>query len=344
MKKTLIIALIALFFPLHSRFNQELLAQPGEARLLLLWWNVENLFDTSDDPTTDDDDFTPEGARRWTTKKLLLKQLRIRHVFDAIRASEEYRRYPDIAAFAETENRTVLASTLKNKHFPAYRTLYYDSPDPRGIDIGLAYNPKRVRLLSSKAYRVPHGNDKPTREIVVAGFSAHGHPFHVVLNHWPSRAFDREWSERKRMVAAKTARHIVDSLRNADRNADIIVMGDFNDEPGNRSLQKILGSSEDAGLVRKHCSTLLYNCWSGYHGIGSYAFRSRWERIDQILLSCGMLQKKGLRAPHGAFRCFHFPGMLSASGKKPWPTYEKGKFKGGYSDHLPLLLHISVEQ
>ncbi|ACD90248.1 Endonuclease/exonuclease/phosphatase [Chlorobium limicola DSM 245] len=311
--------------------------------LLLMWWNVENLFDTHNDPDIDDEEFTPEGRNHWTQKKLALKRLRIKQVLDSINTSPEYRRYPDILAFAETENRTVFAGILKEIGSSPYKTLYIESPDKRGIDIGLAYNPQTVRLISSKFYIVPVGNDKPTRHIIIAGFSAGGHPFRLMLNHWPSRAFDKEWTEQKRITAAKTARHIADSLRRTDATIDLIIMGDFNDEPENRSIKQVLGSSGDAARVRRACSDLLYNCWSGYSGIGSYSYRNNWERIDQILLSCGMLQKKGLSISHNAFRCFYFPNMLAQSANRPYSTYHKGKYKGGYSDHLPLLLKVDIE-
>ncbi|NTU86815.1 MAG: endonuclease/exonuclease/phosphatase family protein [Chlorobiaceae bacterium] len=342
MKKT--IFCISLFSALLTPCPEQAHAgAENRGSLLLMWWNAENLFDTRNDPSAGDDEFTPDGSKRWTQKKLELKQLRIRLVLDAIHASPDYRRYPDILAFAETENRGVFAGSLGKTGTSAYKILYYESPDPRGIDIGLAYNPRSVRLTSSKAYRVPIENDKPTRPVIVAGFSAGRHPFHVVLNHWPSRSFDREWSEQKRMVAARVTRHIADSLRMADTKADIIIMGDFNDEPENRSLRQVLGSSSDAAKVRSGCTTLLYNCWSGYDGIGSYSYRNRWEHIDQILLSCGMLDRKGLSVPDRPFRCFYFPDMLDRTGKKPYSTFYKGKFKGGYSDHLPLLLKVATE-
>ena len=341
MKKTVFIVSILLFavlagvIPLHA-------GEENGRILVLMWWNAENLFDVHNDPATDDDDFTPEGSRHRTGKKLTLKKLRIQQVLDAVHASPDYRRYPDIIAFAETENREVFGWVLQKKGMPAYRTVYHETPDPRGIDIGLAYNPGSVKLLSTKAYRVPIVNDKPTRHLVAAGFSAGGNVFHVVLNHWPSRAFDREWSEQKRVIAAGIARHIVDSLRTADRNADVIIMGDFNDQPADRSVRHVLGSSEDAEKVMERCTNLLYNCWSGYSGIGSYSYRNRWEKIDQILLSCGLFQEKGIAVSRQPFRCFHIPDMLSRSGNRPYATYEKGSFRGGYSDHLPLLLKVSV--
>jgi hypothetical protein len=311
--------------------------------VLVMWWNSENLFDPHNDPATDDDDFTPEGKLNWTEKKLILKQMRIRHLLMAIDAHPDYRQFPDIVAFAEVENRNVFQQSLSGIQGISYKTIYYDSPDPRGIDIGLAYNPKTLTPGSSKAYTV-HLDDKPTRKIIVAGFSIAGKPLHIILNHWPSRSFDTKWTESKRLAAATVTRHILDSLRFSNPAGDIITMGDFNDEPGDRSLKEVLGSSFDAMKVRRNGKTLLYNCWSGYQGIGSYSYHNKWQHIDQILLSSGMLDKKGFSISSDAFRCFSFSRLLDYSGKKPWPTYEKRVYKGGYSDHLPLLLKIDIAE
>jgi hypothetical protein len=312
-----------------------------EKTVLFMWWNVENLFDTHNDPATEDDDFTPEGKLQWTEKRLTLKQMRIRHIMTAIESHPEYRKYPDVLAFAEVENRKVFEETLSRIQGVNYTSVYYDSSDPRGIDIGLACNPKTIRVTASKAYTVPL-EGKPTRKIIVAGFSAAMHPFYVVLNHWPSRSFDTRWTEPKRLAAARVARHILDSLLVGNPRADIIVMGDFNDEPDDLSLEQILGSTFDAARVRTNSKALLYNCWSGYQGIGSYSYNNHWQHIDQILLSPGMLDNRGLSAPQEAFRCFSFFRLLDYSGKKTWSTYEKRNYTGGYSDHLPLLLKARI--
>jgi len=314
-------------------------APSGRKEIVLLWWNIENLFDTHDDPVTDDDEFTPQGSKNWTAKKLLLKEMRIRHTLMAVDAHPDYGKFPDIVAFAEVENRQVFQQTLSGLPGITYKTVYYDSPDPRGIDIGLAYNPKGVTLKASRAYSVTL-DEKPTRKIIIAEFSDSGDSFHLILNHWPSRAFDTGWSEPKRLAAAKVTRHILDSLRSSNPTADIITMGDFNDEPANRSLSEGLGSSFDAAQVRRNSKTLLYNCWSGYQGIGSYYYHRKWERIDQVLLSAGMLDKEGFSVSGDPFRCFTFSRMLLYPDNKPWPTYEKREYRGGYSDHLPLLLKI----
>ncbi|MEI6758068.1 MAG: endonuclease/exonuclease/phosphatase family protein [Chlorobium sp.] len=314
-----------------------------ENKLLFLWWNVENLFDTHNDPATEDDEFTPGGKLQWTEKKLALKQMRIRYLLSAIEAHPEYRKYPDILAFAEVENRPLFQETLSKVQGINYRLIYHESSDPRGIDIGLAYNPNFIKAEASKAYSMSL-DGKPTRKIIVAGFSTSSHPFHLILNHWPSRSFDTKWSEQKRIAAAKVTRHIVDSLLVANPKADIILMGDFNDEPGDRSLKEVLGSSPDDGKVRMPGSKLLYNCWSGYKGIGSYSFGSHWQKIDQILLSSGMLDQKRLYVQKNAFRCISFNRLLDADGKKPYSTFAKRKYQGGYSDHLPLLLKVSIEK
>ena len=339
-----LLSFVFLFFSIASCISCPATGNPkSEKNELFIWWNVENLFDPGNDPATDDDDFTPDGSMNWTEKKLLLKQMRIRHTFSAIQAHPDYRKYPDIVGFAEVENERVLKGTLSPLSGISYKTIYYESSDPRGIDVALAYNPQTLHSIASKAYTVPM-EDRPTRKIIVAGFSASGHPFHVILNHWPSRSFDTQWTERKRVSAATVTRHILDSLRVGNPAADIIVMGDFNDEPENRSLKEVLGSTDDAAKVKANGREFLYNCWSGYEGIGSFSFHNKWQHIDQILLSSGMLDNKGLYVRKSAFRCFSFSKMLDESGKRPYATYEKRKYKGGYSDHLPLLLKAGIAQ
>jgi len=309
--------------------------------LVMLWWNVENLFDTHDDPKTDDDEFTPQGRLQWTAKKLLLKQVRIGTLLRAVKSDSRIRSYPDVIAFAEVENQAVFAGTLATAGLGGYLTVCHESPDPRGIDIGLAWNPRTVAFTGSKPYRV-RLEARGTREVIVAGFSFRRHPFSVVLNHWPSRSFDADWTEPNRIAAAKVARHIVDSLRTHNPKSSIIVMGDFNDPPASRSVRDVLGSTFDRNLVRTHGNRLLYNCWNDLRSGGSYAYRGKWERIDQILVSEDLLGGHDLMLAPGSFGPFFFPHMLDPSGKKLYPTYEKGHYRGGYSDHLPLLLKLGI--
>ncbi|NTU68650.1 MAG: endonuclease/exonuclease/phosphatase family protein [Chlorobiaceae bacterium] len=309
---------------------------------MILWWNVENLFDTRNDPNTADDEFTPQGRLQWTEKKLLLKRVRIAAVIRGVSSDPRFRRGPDIIAFAESENRQVFAGTIAAAGLGNWLVAYHESRDPRGIDIGLAWNPGTVSFNGAKHYRVSLPNGHLTRDVIVAGFTVSNHAFSVVLNHWPSRSFDTAWSEPNRIAAAKVARHLVDSLRTRNKKACIVVMGDFNDHPENRSLQEVLGSSFDRNNVLAHGDRLLYNCWNDVLAGGSYAYRGHWERIDQALVSAGLLGNRGLRLGRKAFGTFFFPHMMEGDGKKLYPTYEKGKYRGGYSDHLPLLLKLDV--
>jgi exonuclease III len=333
------ILLLRLCAPVRTAVCKERPPQP----LVINWWNVENLFDTHNDPQVDDKEFTPEGKLHWTDKKLLLKRLRIAQVFKAIRADREYGKYPDIMAFAETENRQAFAGTLATIDHAGYAIDYHESPDPRGIDIGLAWNPATVKFTGSKPYTVKLEDSRGTRFVIAAGFAASGHPFTLVLNHWPSRSFDDTWSEPKRIAAARVARHIVDSLRTHAPQAKIIVMGDFNDEPDNRSVRQTLGSSFDRKEVQRSGERLLYNCWNDASFPGSYSFRNHWERIDHILVSASLLDGKGFSIDKKSFRVFSIPEMFDRSGKGLYSTYKRGDFKGGYSDHLPLLLKIDIK-
>ncbi len=333
-----VLALLLIFsFPLKECSGNE-----RNKPLLLLWWNVENLFDARDDPNTDDDEFTPQGRMRWTEKKLLLKRVRIGTLLRAISSDDRFRNCPDIIAFAESENHRVFTGTLEAAGVGTYQTAYHESPDPRGIDIGLAWNPHTVAFSGSKPYRVTLPGGRSTRDIIVAGFRVSGHPFSLLLNHWPSRSFDAAWSEPGRVAAAKVARHILDSLRSRNPKAAVIVMGDFNDQPDSRSVQTVLGSSPDRRSVRENGTRLLYNCWNDVPHGGSYAYRGHWERIDQMLVSAPLLEHRGLHLEENAFGPFLFPHMMAESGKKLYSTYEKGRYRGGYSDHLPLLLKMSI--
>jgi len=170
-------------------------ANPPEAQRLIMWWNLENLFDTHDDPSTNDSDFTPSGKLHWTEKKLKLKQMRIAFVLSAIEKHPAYGRFPDIVAVCEVENNAVLKATMDRVRQVDYQTIHHNSPDIRGIDVALAYNPKTLIPTGMKAYRVPL-EGRPTRDIVVAGFKVDEHQLHLLLNHWPSRAFDTRWTEK----------------------------------------------------------------------------------------------------------------------------------------------------
>ncbi|WP_242452741.1 endonuclease/exonuclease/phosphatase family protein [Prosthecochloris ethylica] len=309
--------------------------------LTVAWWNVENLFDTLDDPDTEDDEFIPQGKRGWTPTKLAVKYLRLSHALKMIAAENRNGRYPDILAFAETENRSVVETLLSFLPGHHYAIVYHNSPDPRGIDLALAYDTLTASHIETRPYSVPLDH-RSTRDVVLHALSAGTHRFYLLLNHWPSRSLGRAWSEPRRLEAARTARSVLDSLLQADPRSDIVIAGDFNDEPEDRSISDILGSSFKRTEVRQNCAEKLYNCWNETDAPGSYSYRGTWNRIDQVLVSCGLLDQSGLSLASSPFRCFNPDPMARPGSGTPFPTWKGGSYLGGYSDHFPLVLKLEI--
>ncbi|MCG8343579.1 MAG: endonuclease [Chlorobiales bacterium] len=320
-----------------SLLSPALTACADDHRLTMMWWNVENLFDTADDPLTEDSEFTPQGRKRWTEKKLLLKCMRLSHIIKVVRL--EAGAYPDILVLGEVENREVFERLLSHLTENPYETAYMPSKDPRGIDIALAYNRKKIVLDSALSYRVNLKGSR-TRDITLYSFSAKGSPFFLLVNHWPSRALDKAWSEPQRLLAARTARAIIDSLRSLSNRADIIVMGDFNDEPRDTSIGKILNATTDKKAFLENPQERLFNSWGDIDDKGSCFFVGKWLKFDQIMVSYGLFDKKGLSMPDSAFSCFHIPHMQTGNNGRPYATYRGTKYLGGYSDHFPMLLQV----
>ena len=307
--------------------------------LTIMWWNVENLFDTLDDPETNDEEFTPTGRKRWTEKKLLLKYMRLSHIIKVVRLKTGT--YPDILAFAEVENRKVFNKLLSFLPGSAYKTAYHASDDPRGIDIALAYDSTSLTLRHavSRSIRL---KGKNTRDITLYDFVAGGSPFSLMVNHWPSRALDRAWSEPQRLLAARSARSIVDSLWSTANPADIIVIGDFNDDPHDTSIRSIMNATTDKTAFLKSPGNKLFNCWGLTGEKGSCFFMGKWLKFDQVMVSAGLFDTKGLSITDSAFSCLSIPHMRTGKKHRPYATYRGPKFLGGYSDHFPLLFKARV--
>jgi len=334
----LILIVLLLSLTAVSPFNQAL---ANNNKLTMMWWNVENLFDTVDDPLTRDSEFTPEGKKRWTEKKLLLKCMRISHIVKV--AALKTGGYPEILAFAEVENLNVFKKLLSFLPDNAYKTAYHASNDPRGIDIALAYDAEKIRLLRTLSYRV-NLRERNTRDITLYSFTADNAPFFLLVNHWPSRSLDQAWSEPFRIQAARTAKTIVDSLLEINTEADIVVIGDFNDNPGNKSIQEILQATKERDAVLRKSTDKLFNCWAKSREKGSCYFRSRWFQFDQVMVSAGLFDERGLTIPADAFSCFHIRHMETGSKSTPYSTYKGQRYLGGYSDHFPLLFQAELHK
>jgi predicted extracellular nuclease len=344
MRKILTISLVSWSF-LNLLQNECALGQSSKPDLKAVFYNVENFYDWEDDPKTNDQDFLPDSKRHWTQSRFEDKAMNIYKVFASI---GEYD-FPTIIGMAEIENRYVLDylihQTPMNKVQLSY--VHQESPDPRGIDACMLYRTDKLKLIKKQFIKPvsEDGNDIVTRDIVYAAFlTKDKEKLHVFVNHWPSRRGGEYETQDKRSTAAFTLRQKIDSILQADENAKIIVMGDFNDEPFSKSITKILKAKPING---EKATNGLYNLSYDFLqrcGTGTLKFRGSWSTFDQIIVSSALLSKGTL---HTCFDCacvFNASFLLSEDksnmGLAPRRTYNGLKYAGGYSDHLPVFINL----
>ena len=305
-----------------------------------MFYNVENLYDTSNDPKTNDDEFTPSGKVPWTEERLNTKINHLGQVISDINKPG----MPDIIGFAEIENLKVLemltssATLSKTK----YSIIHFDSPDERGIDVALLYNPATFKVITSEPLSVMLPGNDQTRDILyVKGKLKTGETLHVFINHWPSRREGSDLSEPKRMVAASVLRTKTDAIQKADKKANILIMGDFNDEPANNSITKGIGALEPTTATSENALySLLYPEFK--KGEGSLYYKD-WDLFDQIIVSGNMLsRKKGLHTSTEDAFIFSAEYLLfKTKNGELRPNRTMGdKYFGGYSDHLPVYVRF----
>jgi hypothetical protein len=318
-------------------------AKPARQQFVVMFYNVENLYDTQNDPKTDDDEFTPQGKVPWTEERLNTK---IEHTGKVI-TDIDSPAMPDLIGFAEVENIEVLkmltSSTALNK--TKYGIVHYDSPDERGIDVALLYNAATFALISSDALHVTLPDNDKTRDILyVKGKINSGEIIHVFVNHWPSRREGSEASEPKRIDAAKVLRAKIDEIQKLEKSPNIIILGDFNDEPSNNSItQGMQALSPEKPYTDKNIYNLMYPAFK--KGEGSLYYKD-WDLFDQVIVSGNMLsRKKGLRtsvANAGIFKAEYL--LYPDKNGESRPNRTMGaKYFGGYSDHLPVYVKFDLK-
>lgn len=312
------------------------------------FYNLENMFDTIDSPTTNDADFLPNGRLLWNTEKYVSKVSHMAHVISLLAMDLS----PDGVAMlgvAEVENRKVLEDIVSQPELKDrnYQIVHYDSPDERGIDCGLLYQPKYFKVLGSKAMPVTLKDPKTgipdfTRDILYVAGLFDGEPIHIMVGHWPSRRGGESGSAWMRAAAAGVCRHVADSLRTLDPEAKIIVMGDLNDDPTDKSLTKVLGAKGKADDVTTNdFYNPMYDMYKS--GNGTMAYRDAWSLFDQVVLSKGLVSKKAAGWQLYKAMVFRQPWMMQTEGAfrgYPFRTFVGDIFINGYSDHLPVYLYF----
>tara|TARA_Y200000002_G_scaffold369019_1_gene362722 strand:+ start:5195 stop:6262 length:1068 start_codon:yes stop_codon:yes gene_type:complete len=317
----------------------------------IAFYNVENLFDTINDPSKYDER-SPIMELKTAQSEIYKKKVRnMANVISKIGA-ETSRNAPAVIGICEVENRSVIEDLANDPELISknYGIVHYDSPDERGIDVALMYQKALFSPLNSSTHQTKltdnssDGRDY-TRDVLLVSGYLQGDLIHVLVNHWPSRSGGEARSRSKREAAAAVNKRLVDSIQKQDPYAKIFVMGDLNDNPTNSSLKKVLKTKGDK---RKVGFKELYNPMEGFFkkGLGSNAYRDAWSLFDQIIVSKPLLEED-----YSSFR-FYKAGIYNAQfliTKKgqykgyPFRSFSWGGFTDGYSDHFPVFVHLIKE-
>ncbi|MBE6226725.1 MAG: hypothetical protein E7121_06515 [Bacteroidales bacterium] len=344
--------------------------------LLVMFWNLENFFDPFEGNShgrsrTDADTaryeipveepFTPNGEKFWTWKKFSRKRDDIARTVALVK--ERYGLFPAIIGLCEVENRFVLQQLTQNTILAKldYGIVHRDSPDKRGIDAALLYRKGIFKPLKVEYYPVNmEKTDRVgaqilhTREIVhVKGVLHNLDTLHCLVVHWPSKLGGERESFGRRRAASERLRHVTDSILSDNQKANIIVMGDFNDSPGSPSLANIdnmvnMSEKERLGVPRKIVA-------GEPHRWYTYKYKESWERIDHFLISdhlwrdsgsggSGEPELKWIFCTNGSSSVFSHNFLLEEDklylGYKIRRSLSGPRYKGGVSDHLPIVLKV----
>ena len=312
------------------------------------FYNVENLFDTVDDPEKRDEEFLPDGENRWDSEKFQHKLDQISMVISKI--GKDYT--PDgiaVLGLSEIENRDVIEDLINTPALKdmGFNIVHYDSPDRRGVDVGLIYQKKYFKVTNSTSNRLRiEGMDNfYTRDQLVVSGTLLGDEIHFIVNHWPSRYGGEKRSRPLRNAAAELSRHLVDSLLSIDPQARIILMGDLNDNPNNESVRDIMRAKGDtADLNEGDFYNPMYKMYK--KGIGSNAWRDTWSLFDQTLLSQGFLGDDHSSFSYYKAHIFNKGFLIQKDGRYkgyPYRSFAAGTWQGGYSDHFPVYVVLMRE-
>lgn len=324
-------------------------SQIDSTRILIAFYNVENIFDPADDSLTHDDDFTPEGLYHWSYKKYVKKINNITKVFLAMGAAGSP---PDIIGMAEIENSKVLRQFCFRSALQkyGYGYVHYDSPDLRGVDVALLYRSESVKIIESEAIRVvfPFEVNTKNRDILYVKVKfQNGDSLHLFVNHWTSRYGGYAPTIIKRNYYATLLKTKTDSIISLNPGANILIMGDFNDYPTDESLFRLL-AAKSPDEPDPECR--LYNLMlpiQKMSNVGTHKHEDFWGCLDQIIVSKNLLiNSNNLFIKDGKASVFMKDFMVvpdeKYGGYKTFRTYSGPRYIGGYADHLPVFVELSL--
>ncbi len=302
----------------------------ADSQFVIMFWNVENFFDWRADSTSRSEvEFSEHGLKKWTKKRFYTKCGAIAKTIMA--AADVYGEIPKVVGLAEVENRFVLNQLVRATPLAKfdYAVVHYDSPDRRGIDCALLYRRGRWRCMDSRACHIYMGVADSsvvmqTRDILLAilepvGDGRQGEPIAVLVNHHPSKVGGGSGDRRE--IAMQRLVQIRDSLLDAGVGR-IIAVGDFNDV-----VEPAPGVSEKGPF---------YGRTGPLYPAGTIKFQGKWEKID----GCPVLE--GLEAEESIFDSPYLTEPdRGYAGTKPRRTYSGPRYRGGVSDHYPVVYRVS---
>jgi len=326
---------------------QSLYSQKNVKSFLVVSYNVENLFDTINSPLFEDDEFTPSGSKAWTYDRYSKKLNDLARVILSIPGRE----LPALIGLSEIENRGVLEdlTNIRGLRKGEYEIVHEDGQDPRGIECALLYRPDLFKYKSHEYIPIadPVDPDYLYRGILhVHGKGPDGSSLHIFVNHWKSRAGDERETARQRMFSAITLRKQLDMLMARESDFKVIAMGDFNDEPTNRSITNGLSALNKRRNIQMGDYYNLYYDLHNMEGQGTYNYKGTWNMLDQMIVSYNLIdQERGLSAAYGSGVILKEEWMLYLSEKYgeslPSATYGGPEYYGGPSDHLPIYVKFT---
>ena len=334
---------VSVFIFIWSGLFPSLSAQDRYYRIA--FYNVENLFDTQHDSLKRDADFLPGGNHHWTKKKLYKKINGIAKVYYALAGWNKI----TALGLCEVENEHVLRLLL---HYSPLQSLplglvHYESPDRRGIDVAFIYDTTQLKVLGSRPVhiRFPFDTSGRTRDILYVKTLLSQQIVHFFVVHFPSRYGGYMPTVSKRKWVAAVVRHSVDSILQTNPLANIIIMGDFNDEQDKESIRQTLAAGNVQDTAGKKFPLINLMATPQFEDKGTHKFHGIWGILDHIIVSKSLYEgQNGLRIKQHKASAFHPPFLMEKDekylGERPFRTYTGFSYHGGYSDHLPVYMDI----
>ena len=323
----------------------------GNKGIRIAFYNCENLFDYEHDSLKRDYDFTPDGRYHWTSYKYWTKQKHLAKTISAIGGWEA----PEIVGLAEVENLHVLINLAYNTNLKRhhYNIIHHESPDRRGIDVAMIYRPDKVEIIEEKAIPVyfPFDTATRTRDILfVKARILFQDTVIILFNHWPSRWGGQFQTEQKRIFVAKKVKHLTDSIMKSNPCTKIVIMGDFNDSPSNKSFVEGLEVKSPEAYTKQNLVDLMIPYEKQGKGTHFHVGETggSWSVLDHVIVSRSLLWDcQGAYVKEGRAHIFRAPFLIEknlSNQEIPNRTYHGMKYHGGFSDHLPIYVDVLIKK